>query len=149
MAQILFKKTSSIRGRLKCDDTRAKTRFRLSAKRTSPFKSGGGASQFSRLLAAEVCASAVVMLGTPCSEVVWRLLATHSIRQFPLQFSSRASPCDMTFQPDSTFENSWRRFCSSGDESLYIRKRSNVYLTSMNLNLERLIVKPLGYSKLT
>ena len=40
--------------------------------------------QFSRLLAAEVCASAVVMLDTPCSEVVWRVLATHSIRQFPL-----------------------------------------------------------------
>ena len=39
---------------------------------------------FSRLLAAEVCASAVVMLDTPCSEVVWRVLATHSIRQFPL-----------------------------------------------------------------
>jgi hypothetical protein len=40
--------------------------------------------QFSRLLAAEVCASAVVMLDTSCSEVVWRVLATHSIRQFPL-----------------------------------------------------------------
>jgi len=38
---------------------------------------------FSRLLAAEVCASAVVMLNTPCSEVVWRVLATHSTRQFP------------------------------------------------------------------
>jgi hypothetical protein len=48
--------------------------------------------QFSRLLAAEVCASAVVMLDTPCSEVVRRVLATHSIRQFPLQFPSRASP---------------------------------------------------------
>ena len=32
--------------------------------------------RFSRLLAAEVCESAVVMLGTPCSEVVWRVLAT-------------------------------------------------------------------------
>jgi hypothetical protein len=30
--------------RLKCDGTRAETRFRLSAKRTSPFKSAGGAS---------------------------------------------------------------------------------------------------------
>ena len=38
--------------------------------------------QFSRLLVAEVCASAVVMLDTLCSEVVWRVLATHSIRQF-------------------------------------------------------------------
>jgi hypothetical protein len=28
-------------------------------------------------------ASAVVMLATPCSEVVWRVLANHSIRQFP------------------------------------------------------------------
>jgi hypothetical protein len=44
--------------------------------------------QFSRLLAAEVCASALVMLDTPCSEVVWRVLATHSIRQFPLHFPS-------------------------------------------------------------
>jgi len=57
--------------------------------------------QFIRLLAAEVCASAVVMLDTPRSEVVWRL-ATHSIRQFPLHFPSRASPCAITFQLDST-----------------------------------------------
>ena len=41
-----------------------------------------GGRQFSRLLAAEVCASAVVMMDTPCSEVVWRVLATHSMRQF-------------------------------------------------------------------
>ena len=57
--------------------------------------------QFSRLMAAEVRASAVVMLDTPCSEVVWRVLATHSIRQFPLQFPSRASPCAITFQLES------------------------------------------------
>jgi hypothetical protein len=62
--------------------------------------------QFSRLLAAEVCASAVVMLDTPCSEVVWEVLATHSIRQFPLHFPSRASPCAITFQLDST--SLWR-----------------------------------------
>ena len=54
--------------------------FVLRAKRTNPFKSAGG-RQFSRLLAAEV-----VMLDTPCSEVVWRVLATHCIRQFPLHF---------------------------------------------------------------
>ena len=57
--------------------------------------------QFTRLLTAEVCASAVVMLDTPCSEVVWRVLATHSIHQFPLHFPSRASPCAITFQLDS------------------------------------------------
>jgi hypothetical protein len=46
-------------------------------------------------LAGEVCASAVVMLDTPCSEVVWRVLATHSIHQFPLL-------CVITFQLDSS-----------------------------------------------
>ena len=87
--------------RLKCDGTRAETRFRLSAKRSSPFKSPGGVSSV-WLLAAEVCASAVVMLDTPCSEILWRVLATHSIRQFPLHFPSRASPCAITLQLDST-----------------------------------------------
>jgi len=58
--------------------------------------------QFSRLLAAEVCASAVVILDTPCSEVVWRVQATHSIRQFPLHFHSGASPCAITFQLESS-----------------------------------------------
>jgi len=58
--------------------------------------------QFGRLLATEVCSSAVVMLDTPSSEVVWRVLATHSIRQFSLHFPSRASLCAITFQLDST-----------------------------------------------
>ena len=49
-------------------------------------------SLFSRLLAAEVCASALVMLDTLRPE------ATHSIRQFPLHFPSRASPCATTFR---------------------------------------------------
>ena len=58
--------------------------------------------QFSPLLAAEVYASAVVMLDTPCSEVVWRVLTTHSIRKFPPHFPSRVSPCAIRFQLDST-----------------------------------------------
>jgi len=58
--------------------------------------------QFSRLLAAQVCASPVVMLDTPCAEVVWRVVATHSICQFSLHFPSRASLCAITFQLDST-----------------------------------------------
>jgi len=62
--RLLFRTVSSVlsRGQLKCDGTPAETRFRLSAKRTSPFKSAGAS--------AEVCESAVVMLDTPCSEVV-------------------------------------------------------------------------------
>ena len=86
--------------RLKCDGTRAETRFRLSAKRTSHLNLRG--RQFIRLLATEVRASAVVMLDKPCSEVVWRVLATQSIHQFPLHFLSRESPCAITFQLDST-----------------------------------------------
>jgi hypothetical protein len=58
--------------------------------------------QFSQLLTAEVCASAVIMLDTPHSEVMWRVLATHSIRQFHLHFPFCASPCAITFQLDST-----------------------------------------------
>jgi hypothetical protein len=65
---------------------------------------------FSRLLAAEVCASAGVMLNAPCCVVVWRVLATHSIRKFPLHFPSRASPCAITFQLDST---TWKRYSCS------------------------------------
>jgi len=38
-------KHGSSRGQLKCDGTRAETRFRLSAKRTSPFKSAGSSVQ--------------------------------------------------------------------------------------------------------
>ena len=86
---------------LKHDGTRAETRFSLSAKWMSPFKSARG-RQFSRLLAAVVCASAVVTLDTPCSGIVWRVLATHSIRQFLLHFPSRASSCAITFQLEST-----------------------------------------------
>ena len=48
-------------------------------------RNGGvaGGRQFSRILKAEVCASAVVMLDTPYSEVVWRVLATQCIWIFP------------------------------------------------------------------
>jgi len=49
-------------------------------------------------MANEVWASAVVMLDTPCSEVVWRVLATHYICQFPLHFLFHASPRAITFQ---------------------------------------------------
>ena len=85
---------------LKRDGTRAETRFRLSAKRTSPFKSAGASVQSTT--AAEVLASAVVMLGTSSSDVVRRVQATHSTRQFPLHFPSRVSLCAIRFQLDST-----------------------------------------------
>jgi hypothetical protein len=92
------------RGQLKCDGTRAESRFRLSAKWTSPFKSAGGVSSvdYWQPRYAHQLLLLVIMLDTPCSEVMGRVLATHSIRQFPLHFPSRASPCDVTFQLEST-----------------------------------------------
>ena len=86
--------TNGTRGQLKCDGAHAETRFRLSAKRTSPFKSAETSVQSTTVSRG--------VLDTPCSEVVWRVLATHSIRQFPLHFPSRASPCAITFQLEST-----------------------------------------------
>jgi hypothetical protein len=75
--------------------------------------------QFSWLLAAEVCTSAVVMLETPCSEVVWRVLDTHSILQFPLHFPSLASPCAITFQLESTYKCLFFQFsCDLQDRNL-------------------------------
>ena len=62
---------------------------------------GGGGVSSVDCWQPEVCASAVVMLDTPCSEGVWRVLATHCIRQFPSSIPSRASPCAVTFQLDS------------------------------------------------
>jgi len=58
--------------------------------------------QFSRLLAAEVCASAVVTLDTPRSEVECKTtgypLHSHVSPSLPLP----ASPCAITFQLSST-----------------------------------------------
>ena len=66
--------------------------------------------QFSRLLVAEVCASAVVMLNTPCSEVVWRVLATHSIRQFPLHFPPVRHRVPSLFNWTLQHKSGWKEF---------------------------------------
>jgi hypothetical protein len=58
--------------------------------------------RFSRLLAAELCASAVVMLDTPCSEAECKTAGYPLFRHFPLHYPSRASPCAITFQLEST-----------------------------------------------
>ena len=83
--------------------------------------------QFSRLLAAEVCASTLVMLDTPRSEVVW-VLATHSIRQFPLHFPSHASPCAITFQLESAYQSTRRPVLETSN--LYSLRRDDVTLLS-------------------
>jgi hypothetical protein len=86
--------------RLKCDGTRAETRFCLSAKRTSPFKPAGASIQLN------TGSRGVRISGSNAVYTVFlgsvRVLATHSIRQFPLHFPSHASLCAIKFQTDST-----------------------------------------------
>ena len=86
--------------RLKRDGTGAETRFRLSSKRTSPFKSAGASVQ-------STAGSRGVRIsfsnaGYTTFRRSVRVLATHSISQFPLHFPSRASPCAIRFQTHST-----------------------------------------------
>jgi hypothetical protein len=90
------------RARLKPDGTRAETRFLLPPERTSPLKSAGASLQLTagsrgvRISGSN--AGYTTFLGN-----MW-VLATHSIRQFPLHFPSCASPCAVVFQLDSTYE---------------------------------------------
>jgi hypothetical protein len=65
--------------RLKCDDTRAETRFRFSAKRTSPFKSAGASVQSTTgSWSMRISARYTMFRG--------------SVRQFPLHFPP-SPPC--------------------------------------------------------
>jgi hypothetical protein len=105
---LLYKLMLKYRLRLKCDGTRSETRFRLSARRRVHWNRRGASVQSSTgSRGVRISGSNV---DTPCSEVVWRVLATHSIRQFPFHFPSRASSRAITFQLDSSFHS-----CSSKD----------------------------------
>ena len=85
---------------LKRDGIRAETRFRLSPKLTSPFKSTGVSVQ-STAGSRGVCIS-VSNAGYSTFRGSVRVLATHSIRYFPLPFTSHASPCAIRLQTHST-----------------------------------------------
>ena len=84
------------------DGTRAETRFRLSPKQTSPFKSVGASGQSTAGSRGVRISLSNVGYTTFGGGV--RVLATHSIRQFPLHSPSRASPCATTFRTSSTSE---------------------------------------------
>jgi len=84
------------RARAERDGTRAETTFRLSPKRTSPFKSARESVQSTA--GSRGVPISVSNAGYTTFRGRVRVLATHSIRQFPLQFSSRASPCATTFR---------------------------------------------------
>ena len=93
------KESECSRLRLKCDDTRAETRFRLSAKRTSLFKSAGASVQ-STTGSRGVCIS-----GSNAGYTMFRgsVKSTGCPIHSPVSPSLPlpASPC--TFQLDSTF----------------------------------------------
>ena len=86
--------------RLKRGGTREENRFLLSPKRTSPFKSAGAAVQSTA--GSRGVHISVSNAGYTTFRGSVRVLATHSIRQFPLHFPSRASPCAIRFQTQST-----------------------------------------------
>ena len=108
--------------RLKCDSTRAETRFRLSAKRTSPFKWAGASVQ------STTNSRGVRISGSNAGYTMLRgsvrVLATHSIRQFPLYFPSRGSPCAIAFQLDSTLQGI--RIIQSN--TLFLLLKMNLYM---------------------
>ena len=82
--------------------------------------------QFSRLLAAEVCASAVVMLDKPCSEVVWsgngyplhspvspslplpRVTVCHHISTGLYQWKKRLIPTDVSLRKTKEWQDKTR-----------------------------------------
>jgi hypothetical protein len=86
--------------RLKCDGTRAETRFRLSAKRTSTFQSAGASVQSttgSRGVRISSTSNGYTMFRGSVKSTRYPFLSP----VFPY-FPSRASPCAITFQLDST-----------------------------------------------
>ena len=89
--------------RLKRDGTRAETRFLLSSKRTSPFKSAGASVQSTA--GSRGVRISVSNVGYTSFRGSVSVLATHSTRQFPLHFPSSASPCAIKFQTHSTVVN--------------------------------------------
>jgi hypothetical protein len=87
--------------RLKRDSTRAETRFRLSPKRTSPFKSAGASVQLTA--GSQGVRIGVSNAGYATFRGSVRVLATHSIHQFPLHFPTFASPYAIRFKTRSTY----------------------------------------------
>ena len=88
--------------RLKRDGTRAETKFRLSPKRMSPFKSAGASVQSTAGRRGVRISVSNAVYTTFRGSV--RVLATFSNRQFPLHFPSRVSQCAIRFQTHSTFQ---------------------------------------------
>ena len=136
---ILLTSSASIT-RAERDGTRAETRFRLSPKRTSPFKSVGASVQStagSRGVRISFSNAGYTMFGGGV-----RVLVTHSIRQLPLHFPSRASPCATRFRKSSTTIFDTLPYCllhpvQRGD--LYQRVSRGVFCNIGYLGIDRYI----------
>ena len=93
----------SVTGQLICDGTRAETRFLLSAKRMSPFKSAGASVQ------SATGSRGVSISGSIAGYTMFRgsVKGTGYPLHSPvsLHFPSRASPCVIVFQLESTYSN--------------------------------------------
>jgi hypothetical protein len=135
----------SCRLRLKRDGTRAETRFRLSPKRTSPFKSAGASVQ------STAGSRGVRVSGSNAVYTMFRgsvrVLATHSIRQFPLHFPSHASPCAIRFQTHSNTELNLVKiiaktvsdFIHTGPADVSFCSRGRNCITLFNLTYNKII----------
>jgi hypothetical protein len=115
---------------LKCDGMRAGTRYRLSAKRTSPFKLVGSSVQSS------TGSRGVRIRGSNAGCTMFqgsvRVLATHTIHQFPLHFPSCASLSAITFKLESTDLSD----SSMSQKTLEFRVISSLNIMRGNLNLD-------------
>ena len=83
------------RDQLKCDGTRAETRFRLSAKRTSPFKSAGASVQ-------STGSRGVRISGSNTGYTMFQGAGYSLHSPFSPSLSYCASPCAITFQLESS-----------------------------------------------
>ena len=70
-----------------------------------------------------------------------RVLATHSVRQFPLHFPSRASPCAIRFQTHYTSEDCMLSYSQSSRDNGRTSQRSSQ--TAAIMAIASLVVRPL------
>jgi hypothetical protein len=117
------------KARAEPDGTRAETTFRLSPKRTSPFKSAGKSVQSTA--GSRGLRISYRNAGYTTFRGRVRILATHAIRQFTLHFPSRASPCATTFRTQYTTDTR-----TQPQGGVKFRPHFGPFSSSHNLSLE-------------
>ena len=121
-----------IRGQLKCEGTRAETRFRLSAKQTSPFKSAGASVR------STTGSRGMRISGSDAGYTVFRGSAKGTgyplqFASFPLHFPSRVSPCAITFQLQSTTHITSHKWTWWIPSDLHVRSINLARILSCNV----------------